>query len=124
MNESIILALMIIVGIINMLSVLLILILERANMIGLLKALGANNWIVRKIFLYNSAYILGFGLLLGNFLGLLFCYLQSNYSIITLDEKSYYLSVAPIEIDFWHVLFINIGTFVILPCSLCSFRPY
>jgi lipoprotein-releasing system permease protein len=112
-NENIILALMIVVGIINMLSVLLILILERSKMVGVLKALGASNWSIRKIFLYNAGYIIFFGLLLGNVFGLLFCYLQKNYGLISLDEKSYYLAVAPIDLHFLPWLLINIGTFVI-----------
>ena len=113
-NENIIMALMVVVGIINMITVLLILILERSKMIGVLKSLGANNWQVRKIFLYNAGYIIIFGLTIGNILALSFCYLQKKYGLISLDEESYYLSVAPIDVDLWSVLFINIGCFAVI----------
>ncbi len=113
-NERIILGLMIIVGIINMLTVLFILILERSRMIGVLKALGAGNQLVRRVFLYNAGYMITFGLLIGNILGLGFCYLQKKYEIITLDEKSYYLSVAPVELDWIFLGVLNIATFLII----------
>jgi lipoprotein-releasing system permease protein len=112
-NFAIILALMVIVAIINMMTALLILILERTNMIGTLKALGLNNWSIRRIFLYYAAFIIGFGLLLGNGIGLLFCWIQDTFGIVRLDEASYYLSVAPIAINWWTVLAINVGTFLI-----------
>jgi lipoprotein-releasing system permease protein len=113
MNENIILALMIVVGIINMLSVLLILILERSKMIGILKALGSSNWLVRKVFLYNAGYIIFFGLLIGNIVGIGLCLLQQRYGFISLDEKSYYLAVAPIDLNLLPILLINAGTFFI-----------
>ena len=126
-NEKVILALMVVVGIINMLTVLLILILERSKMIGVLKALGAQSWSIRKIFLYNSGYIIFWGMAIGNLVGLLFCFLQWKYGFVSLDEENYYLSVAPIEVELWHVLLINLGTFVItllvmiIPTWLISF---
>ncbi|NNF35591.1 MAG: ABC transporter permease [Saprospiraceae bacterium] len=113
-NEQIIMALMVIVGIINMITVLLILILERSKMIGILKAVGATNWSVRKIFLYNSGYIVFFGLVIGNVIGLLFCFLQERFSFITLDEESYYLAVAPIDLNIISILLINVGSFVVI----------
>jgi len=113
-NEQIILALMIVVGVINMITVLLILILERSKMIGVLKALGANNWSVRKIFLYNAGYIIVFGLIAGNILALSFCFLQKKFGLISLDEESYYLSVAPIDLELWSIILVNIGTFIVI----------
>jgi len=127
MNEIIILTLMVIVATINMVSALLILILERTNMIGILKALGANNQSIRWIFLYNAAYIIGIGLIIGNIIGLGFCATQYYFEFITLPEESYYLSVAPIDFNWLNVLLINLGTFLIsllaliIPSYLVSF---
>ncbi len=112
-NEVVILLLMLIVSIINMVTALLILILERTNMIGTLKALGSTNWDIQKIFLYYAAYIICVGLFFGNFIGLTLCYLQDTFEIITLPEKDYYLSVAPIELDWWSILFLNLGTLLL-----------
>ncbi len=125
-NEAVILSLMIIVAIINMITALLILILERTNMIGILKALGTSNWRIRSVFLYYAAYIVLTGLLFGNLLGLGFCWLQDTFEFIRLDEANYYLSVAPIAINWWWVLALNAGTlgitlvFLILPSYLVS----
>ena len=113
-NENVILFLMILVGMINMITVLLILILERSKMIGILKSLGADNWSIRKIFLYNASYIIGFGMLIGNVVALLFCFIQKKYGLIKLDEASYYLSEAPIHLDLTTFALINVGTFIIL----------
>jgi len=112
-NEDLLLWLMIIVAVINMITALLILILERSHMIGLLKALGSTNWQVRKIFLYNAGYIIFFGLIIGNILGLGLCYLQDKTHFITLDEANYYLSYAPVLFQWKHILIINIGSFLI-----------
>lgn len=113
MNERIILLLMILVSIINMTTSLMILILERTNMIGILKALGAPNWSIRKIFLYNAAYIIGYGLFWGNVIGLGLCWIQMQFGIITLPEDLYYVSVAPIELNWLTLLLLNIGTLLI-----------
>jgi lipoprotein-releasing system permease protein len=112
-NEKIILQLMVLVAIINMITVLLILILERTQMIGILKSLGMSNWSVRKIFIYNAGYIILFGLLIGNMLGLGIAFLQKQFQFIKLDEANYYLSTAPIEINWWTIAVLNIGTFFI-----------
>jgi lipoprotein-releasing system permease protein len=117
-NERFILLLMVIVSIINMITALLILILERTNMIGVLSAIGATNWNIRKIFLYHAAYIIIVGLLLGNLLGLSLGWVQDQFGLITLDESSYYLSVAPIKFDLVKILIINVGTFIITILSL------
>ncbi|MEO0731867.1 MAG: FtsX-like permease family protein [Bacteroidota bacterium] len=112
-NLFIILILMTVVAIINMITALLILILERTNMIGILKALGQSNWSIRTIFLYYAGFIILGGLLLGNGIGLGICWLQQRFGFITLDEESYYLAVAPIAIDWWTILALNAGTFLI-----------
>ncbi|MEM8583884.1 MAG: FtsX-like permease family protein [Bacteroidota bacterium] len=112
-NQVIILTLMIIVAIINMVTVLLILILERTQMVGTLKALGQSNWGIQRIFLYYAGYIMLFGLLWGNIIGLGLCWLQDTTGMIRLDEASYYLAVAPIAINWWTVLALNVGTLII-----------
>ncbi len=112
-NEVVILALMVIVAMINMVTALMILILERTNMIGTLKALGSTNWSIRKIFLYYAGYIITLGLFWGNLIGLTLCFLQDRFEIIKLSEADYYLSYAPIEVHFWTVLILNVGTLLI-----------
>ena len=120
-NTRVILILMLIVATINMISALLIMILERTNMIGLLKALGENNWGVRKIFLYNALYLIGLGMLLGNFFGLGFAYAQQKTQFLSLDPATYYMRFVPIEINFIDVLLINAGT--LLVCLLVLLVP-
>ncbi len=125
-NEVVILSLMIIVAIINMITALMILILERTNMIGILKALGSDNWSIRKVFLYYAAYIIAVGLFWGNFIGLGLCLLQDHFELITLSEENYYLSTAPIDLNFWPILLLNLGTlavtlfFLIIPSYLVT----
>ncbi len=125
-NKIVILLLMVVVSIINMITALMILILERTNMIGTLKAMGSTDWSIRKIFLYHALYIIGLGLMFGNIIGLALCYIQQRFEIITLSEKDYYLSVAPIEINLWTILLLNIGTmlitllFLIIPSYLVT----
>jgi lipoprotein-releasing system permease protein len=112
-NENVILLLMLIVSIINMITALLILILEQTKMIGILRALGAATWSLRKIFLYHASFIVLAGLLIGNILGLGFSILQKEYGFIKLDEANYYLSEAPVFIDIPVLVMINIGTLII-----------
>ncbi len=112
-NEVVILALMVIVAIINMVTALLILILERTNMIGMLKAMGSTNWSIRKIFLYYAGYIILVGLFWGNLIGIGLCLMQDRFELIKLDEANYYLSVAPIDLQFSALLLINAGTLLI-----------
>ncbi len=125
-NEVVILVLMVIVGLINMVTALMILILERTNMIGIMKALGQTNWGIRKIFLYHASYIIVLGLFWGNLIGIGFCLLQKKYSFIQLSEENYYLPAAPIELNFWAILGLNIGAlavimlFLIIPSWLVS----
>jgi lipoprotein-releasing system permease protein len=109
-NVQFILLLMILVAIINMTTALMILIYERTNMIGILKALGNTNWQVRKIFLYYAAYIITIGLFWGNFIGISFCFLQDYFGIIKLQEEAYYVSVAPVDISWTTIILLNAGT--------------
>jgi lipoprotein-releasing system permease protein len=112
-NVNIIIILMILVAAINIISALLILILERTNMIGILKAIGMPNWNVRKIFLFNAAYLILKGLLWGNIIGIALCYFQLKTGFFTLPEESYYVAVVPIDLNFLNILILNIGTLVI-----------
>ena len=112
-NVWIILALMILVSGFNMVSGLLILILNRTNMIGILKALGANNKSLRRVFLIQASYIIGIGMLLGNFLGIAICLLQDFYKIIPLDPQSYFVDAVPININLFQVILLNIGTLIL-----------
>ena len=113
MNELIILSLMVIVAAINMITALLILILERTNMIGIMKALGANNVSIRRIFLYYSAVIIGIGLIIGNVVGVGLCLIQKYFHVIKLQQDSYYLSYAPVEINWNWIVILNVGTILI-----------
>ena len=120
-NVNIIIILMIIVAIINIISALLILILERTNMIGILKALGMPNWNVRKIFLYNAVHLIVKGLIWGNAIGIIICIVQQQFGFLTLPEESYYVSVVPIELNILNILLLNIGTLVL--CVLMLLIP-
>jgi lipoprotein-releasing system permease protein len=125
-NEYVILGLMLLVSIINMVTALLILILERTNMVGTLKALGTTNWGVQQIFLYYGIIIIGAGLLIGNAFGLGLAWLEQRFHFIKLPEADYYLSYAPIHFDWRVIAVLNIGTllitslFLILPTFLIT----
>lgn len=112
-NVVVIIVLMIAVSGITMISALLVLILERANMIGILKALGMRNRSVQRIFFYNAAITVLKGILWGNILGLGIAFLQGHFQLIPLDERSYYMSYVPIEINLWFVLALNAGTLLL-----------
>lgn len=120
-NAIVILVLMLLVAGINMISALLILILERTNMIGLLKALGAENLSIRKIFLYKASYLILRGMLIGNILGIGFCLIQQHFRIITLDQQSYYMNFVPIELHWSVVILLNAGT--LIACVLMLLIP-
>ena len=114
-NQMVILGLTLIVAIINMISILLILILERTRMIGLFKALGSSTWHIQKIFLYHAGMIIVRGIVLGNVLGLGLCLIQQEFQLITLNEQDYYLSYAPVDINMAYILGINaVALFVIM----------
>jgi len=112
MNVIIILVLMVLVSGMAMISTLLILILERTSMIGVLKALGARNLNIRRVFLYNAAYIVGKGLLIGNIAGICICLVQQYFGIVKLPQESYFMSVVPINLNILQILVLNAGTLV------------
>lgn len=120
-NTRVLLILMMIVGVINMVTALLIMILERTSMIGLLKAMGITNASVMKIFLYNAIYLVGVGLILGNILGVGLGLLQKYTGIFKLDQTNYYLNYVPVEIHFTDVLLLNLATIVV--CTLVLIIP-
>jgi len=113
MNVWIILLLMVIVASFNMVSGLLVLILERASMIGVLKAMGSQNWSVRKIFIYLSVFLTGRGMLWGNLVGIAIVALQGFFHIIKLDPSSYYVTYVPMNFSIFHLLMLNVGTIVV-----------
>jgi lipoprotein-releasing system permease protein len=125
-NASVMLILMLVVAVINMISALLIMILERTNMIGILKAMGANNWKIQKIFLYNASYLIGLGLLFGNIMGLGLGYLELKTHFFKLDAESYSMTFVPIQLKWSDILLLNIGTMAIclivlvIPSTLVS----
>jgi lipoprotein-releasing system permease protein len=112
-NIIVIIVIMIIVATINMVVALLVLILERTQMVGMLKALGATNWSVRKIFLYNAGYLIIKGLFWGNLISIGLLLIQKYFGVITLRPENYYVSVAPVSINILAIVLINIGTVIV-----------
>ena len=111
-NVIIIILLMLIVAGFNMISGLLILILEKTNMIGVLKSLGAEDITIRRLFLYQAAYLIAKGLFWGNFIGIGLAYIQLKTGLITLDPTSYYIKTVPVNLELSHILLLNAGTMV------------
>ena len=120
-NIWFIIAIMILVAGINMITALLVLILERVQMIGILKALGSNNTSIRKIFLYNAAYLILKGLFWGNIIGLSIIFIQDYFKVITLNPETYYVNTMPVHISFSYILLLNIGTLIM--CFLMLIIP-
>ena len=120
-NIMVILIVMIVVATINMAVALLVLILERTQMIGILKAMGANNWNVRKIFLYNAFYLIVRGLFWGNLIALSLLFIQKYFGVIQLNPENYYVNQAPVSINLGHIVLLNAGT--ILICLLVLLIP-
>lgn len=121
MNVIVILILLIAVAAITMISTLLVLILERTNMVGILKALGANNRSIRKIFLYKASGIILKGMLWGNIIGLGFYFIQYYFNLIQLSPENYYVDYVPVELNWLYVVLLNAGTFAI--CALMLVAP-
>lgn len=113
-NVIVIVVLMLLVAAITMISGLLILILEKTNMIGILKALGSGNRLIQKIFINQATYIIATGLLWGNLIGLGIAIIQKRFELISLDPSSYYLTTVPVNIDILHIILLNIGTILII----------
>ncbi len=120
-NTVVMLSLMLIVAVINMISALLIMILERTSMIGMFKAMGATNWSIQKIFLNNAFYLIGLGLVLGNILGYGVGYLQDKTHMLKLDPASYYMDFVPVRFNWPDGILLNLGTLAI--CLLVMIIP-
>jgi len=112
-NIYAIIGIMILVAGINMITALLILILERTQMIGILKALGSDNISIRKIFLYNAGYLILKGLFWGNLIGISLLLLQKYFGLFPLDPKTYYVSAVPVYLNIGYIIALNIGTFIL-----------
>ena len=115
-NIYAIIFIMVLVASINIISVLLVLILERTNMIGVLKAIGATNKSIQKFFIIVSSYLIFLGISIGNILGFMILFIQKNFNVIPLDPKIYYVSSVPVNIDFFQISVLNIIVF-----TLCVF---
>ena len=121
-NIALIIGIMIIVGGINMITALLVLILERTQMIGILKALGSANWSIRKVFLYNAAYLIAIGLFWGNLIGFGVIFLQDKYRMFKFpNPEEYYIDYIPVHMDLITILLLNLG--VMLLCLLMLLVP-
>ncbi|WP_103863748.1 FtsX-like permease family protein [Aquimarina sp. I32.4] len=116
-----IIGIIILVAGINMITALLVLILEKTPMIGILKALGTNDWSIRKVFLYNAAYLILIGLFWGNLIGIGVLFVQQKYGLLELNPETYYVSTAPVYIDISFVLLLNLGTMML--CLLMLLIP-
>lgn len=120
-NIIVIIGIMILIAGINMITALLVLILERTQMIGILKALGNHNWSIRKIFLYNAAFLIGKGLLWGNLIGIGLLFIQAYFGVIKLNPETYYVSQAPVHLSIPVLIWINMGTLML--CVLMLIVP-
>ncbi len=118
MNVWVILILMILVASFNMISGLLVLILERSTMIGVLKALGSPNWSIRKVFLYLSVFLTSRGMLWGNAIGITLILIQKTFEVIKLDPTTYYVDVVPMNFSLLHLLLLNVGSIIITTVML------
>jgi lipoprotein-releasing system permease protein len=120
-NIALIIGIMILVAGINMITALLVLILERTQMIGILKALGSNDWSVRKIFIYNAMYLIFLGLFFGNLVGIGLLLIQKYFKLFPLNPDTYYVTEAPVFLEPGYILLLNIGTFLL--CLLMLLAP-
>lgn len=120
-NVWIILILMVLIGIINMSSALLVMILVKTNFIGIMKAMGATNWTIRKVFLYQAGFLILRGMFWGNLIGISFCLLQQHFRVIKLNPEVYYLNAVPMDISIWAILVLNAATLVV--CVLALIIP-
>jgi lipoprotein-releasing system permease protein len=121
MNVYVIIIIMIVVAGINMITTLLISVLEKTNLIGVLKALGSSNQQVRRVFLYHAAFLIGRGILWGNIIGIGLAIIQDRFGIVKLSQESYFVDVVPVNFSIPYILALNIGTFLI--CMLMLLLP-
>ena len=121
-NTNIIIVIMLIVAGINMITALLVLILERTQMIGILKALGSSSWTIRKVFLYNASYLIGLGLLWGNIIGIGLLFIQHKLKLLEFpNPEDYYMRTIPIYLSWDYIVLLNVGTFI--TCLLMLLIP-
>lgn len=120
-NIALIIGIMILVAGINMITALLVLILERTQMIGILKALGSDDWSIRKIFLYNAGYLIVQGLFWGNLIGLGLLLIQKYFKVVPLNAETYYVTEVPVYLNWDYILAVNIGTLIL--CMLMLLIP-
>lgn len=121
-NIFLIIGIIIIVGGINMITALLVLILDRTPMIGILKSLGSNDWSIRKVFLYNAAYLIGVGLLWGNLVGVGLLWGQHTFGWLKFpNPEQYHTAIIPVSIQLWQIAALNVGTLVL--CVLMLVLP-
>jgi lipoprotein-releasing system permease protein len=120
-NVKVIILLMLLVCLINMTSTLLVIILERTAMIGTMKALGSSNRSIGKIFIYNAAYYILTGLIIGNALAIGIAILQQQTGLMTLDPETYFMATVPVHLDLWYILAIDLGTLII--CTIAMLLP-
>jgi lipoprotein-releasing system permease protein len=118
---AIVLVIMVVIATLNLVTCLIILVLERTRMVGIMKAVGAPDLSIQQIFLYNGSYIAAGGMLFGNCAGLLICWLQQHYGFITLPEDAYFISKAVVKLEWWHLVLVNAGTFIV--CFLVLMIP-
>jgi len=120
-NVYIIISLMLLIGVVNVGSTILVIIVVRTNFVGIMKAIGASNWSIRKVFIFEAGYLIAKGLILGNIIGCGLCFLQLKWRVFSLDPNVYYLDAIPIHFSWLNLLLINFLTLFV--CLLALVIP-